>query len=216
MSSSQGLLLVGVGGQGVLTAARFLGQAALAAGLEARVGQLHGMAQRGGSLESTIVLGKGQTAFISPGEVDILVAMEPLEAARALPRITKRTLAIVNSTPLVPFSLTSNGKAFPEVEGLLSNLREHAGQVIVLDAAAIAREVGEEKTINIVLLGVLAELGRLPFDADHLEQSLGKFTSGARRASTLAAFHAGQNACNNLSPQGVTSGTQNAPQGQDQ
>lgn len=216
MNSSLGLLLVGVGGQGVLTAARFLGQAALAAGQEARVGQLHGMAQRGGSLESTVVLGKGQTAFISPGEVDVLVAMEPLEAARSLPRITKRTLAIVNSTPLVPFTLTSNGKAFPEVEGLLANLREHAGQVVVLDAAAIAREVGEDKTLNIVLLGVLAALGRLPFDAKHLEQCLGELTKGARRTTTLAAFHAGQNAGKNLSPQGAASGMQPDPQGQDQ
>ena len=81
------ILIVGVGGQGVLSAARHIGQAALDHGLEARIGQIHGLSQRGGSVESTVVLGPGSTGFVSMGQADVLLALEPLEALRALARV---------------------------------------------------------------------------------------------------------------------------------
>ncbi len=194
MSTQLGLLFVGVGGQGVLTATRLLGQAALTAGHEARVGQLHGMAQRGGSLESTIVLGTGQTAYVSHGEVDVLVALDPLEAARALPRVTGRTLALVNSTPLVPYSLTSRGQSFPELGELLAPLHERADKVLLFDGTTVAREAGERRALNIVMLGALAELSVLPFGAEVLEETIATHLGAKRGEVARAIFQAGRRA----------------------
>ncbi len=198
MSDNIGLLLVGVGGQGVLTTSRILGLAALAGGLESRVGQIHGMSQRGGSLESTVVVGPGHTAYVSAGEVDILLAFDPLEAARALPRVTERTLAIVNSTPRVPYSMTSQGKRFPQVDELLSDLDQKVGRLCLFDATGVAREAGEAMTLGVVLLGALAELDALPFEAEVLLETLATEVRESRRATTLAAFQAGRTAAATL------------------
>jgi len=194
MKDDLGLLLVGVGGQGVLTAARLLGLAALTAGHEARVGQLHGMAQRGGSLESTIVLGSGETAFVSDGEVDVLLAFEPLEAARALPRVSERTLALVNSTPVVPYTMTSRGEPYPPVDTLLADLRKRAGRVLVFDGSTVAFQVGAKRALNMVMLGALAEIAVLPFGPDVFEETIIAHGVAARRELTLAAFRAGRQA----------------------
>jgi len=205
------MLFVGVGGQGVLTATRLLGKAALAAGHEARVGQLHGMAQRGGSLESTIVLGAGQTAYVPQGDVEVLVALEPLEAARALPRVTERTIALVNRTPVVPYSMTSRGEQFPELDDLLAKLRERAGTVLLFDGTALALEVGERRTLNLVMLGALTALAVLPFGFDSLERTIADYGGTARGEISLAAFRAGRNA--GLEAWGCESSANGSPEG---
>ncbi|MFH1130352.1 MAG: 2-oxoacid:acceptor oxidoreductase family protein, partial [Pseudomonadota bacterium] len=82
------VLIVGVGGQGVLTAAKMLGDAALHAGFGVTVGQLHGMSQRGGSVEAGVLIGEGESSFIEEGAADIVLGFEPLEVLRALPKMS--------------------------------------------------------------------------------------------------------------------------------
>ena len=94
------ILAVGVGGQGILLFSRVLGEACLAAGLQVAMSEVHGMAQRGGVVETNIVLGL-RSPLISEGEADVLVGLEPVETLRALPRCRKDTLIISSTDPVI-------------------------------------------------------------------------------------------------------------------
>ena len=89
------VVVVGVGGQGSVFVARVLGEAALRAGLGVVSSELHGMAQRGGVVGSTVILGDAHGPIVEPGEADLLVAFEPLEAVRALPSMRRGSMAVV-------------------------------------------------------------------------------------------------------------------------
>jgi len=156
------LLVVGVGGQGVLRAARLLGEAALAEGQEVVVGQLHGMSQRGGSVESTVLIGPGRSSFIGPGQAHALLALEPLEALRARTRLSAQTRVVVSLGQVPPFTLAQRGEAYPDVEGILASLRAAAGEVVTLDGPSLAQAAGSAQALNMVMLGALAGLGVLP------------------------------------------------------
>lgn len=189
MRSRAKLLLVGVGGQGVLTAARVLGDAAYAAGAGAVVGQLHGMSQRGGSVECSVLFGPGDSSFLV-GDADVVLAFEPLEAARALPRVGPETVVIVNRGTIVPYQLTFLGEGYPSVDGIIASLRNRAEVVYDVDGPTLVRDVGVGRTLNVVMLGALAGLGILPFAPDALLGQLtahlpSRFVDANRRAFEL-------------------------------
>ncbi|MCF6227223.1 MAG: indolepyruvate oxidoreductase subunit beta [Planctomycetes bacterium] len=191
MSDTLRILFVGVGGQGVLSAARLLGEAALELGLDVKVGQLHGMAQRGGSVESTVVIGPGSTATIDAGEADIIVAFEPIEALRAIPRLKKDSTILVNLSEIMPFSLTSGGKNYPESAELLGKLKQSSSKVITLDALETANSAGNAKTINSVMLGALAATNILPLSAEALGETVSSLVPQKTKAVNAKAFEAG-------------------------
>ena len=109
------IFLTGVGGQGTLLASRLLGEAALAAGYNPMVSETHGMAQRGGIVVSTVVLGDLQSPLISPGEADIVLGFEALEAFRALDRCHAKTLVIANTATMVPYPVAIGQARYPSV-----------------------------------------------------------------------------------------------------
>ena len=109
------IFLTGVGGQGTLLASRLLGEAALAAGYNPMVSETHGMAQRGGIVVSTVVLGDLQSPLISPGEADIVLGFEALEAFRALDRCHAKTLVIANTATMVPYPVAIGQAKYPSV-----------------------------------------------------------------------------------------------------
>jgi indolepyruvate ferredoxin oxidoreductase beta subunit len=168
------ILVVGVGGQGALTAARFLGDACLAAGVEVVVGQLHGMSQRGGSVECSVLVGPGKSTFIGAGEVDVLLGLEPLEALRALPRLSSRSRVVVNRGIIVPFNLAMQGNPYPPLSEILGHLRAVTPLVYEVDGPALVKQVGEGRTLNVVLLGALGALGVLPFGPAALWQAVAR------------------------------------------
>lgn len=184
------VLAVGVGGQGVLTVARFLGDTALGLELPVRVGQLHGMSQRGGSVEATVLLGPGHTAFVSAGEADVVLGLEPLEVLRARPRMSPRTQVLVNVGRIVPYPLAMQGLGYPDLGQLLDQIREVSPQVIEIDGPSLSAEAGSARSANIVMLGALAALDVLPFDAAALwatieGRSAPRFVDHNRRAFEL-------------------------------
>lgn len=197
MSETLKVLLVGVGGQGVLSAARLLGEAAMADGLEVKVGQLHGMAQRGGSVESTVVIGSGSTATIDAGEADIIVAFEPLEALRAIDRLKDTCPILVNLSEIMPFSLTSGGHNYPAAAGLLEKLKQSSGKVVAINALEIANSVGNAKTINSVMLGALAATNVLPISAEILGETVSSLVPPKTKAMNAMAFEAGMKSVSN-------------------
>ncbi len=164
MSTPHKFLFVGVGGQGVLTSARVLGQAAVRAGLPVRVGQVHGMSQRGGSVEATLVFGPGETGFVARGEADVLIGLEALEALRAVPRCSGRTLVLLEKEYIAPFQETLRGNDCPSPEVLCERIQEHTKLVLPIDAKHLAATAGDPRTLNTVMLGLLAGLELLPFE----------------------------------------------------
>ncbi len=181
------MLIVGVGGQGVLTAGRALGEAALAAGLDVRVGQLHGMSQRGGSVASTVVIGAGRGAFIPEGGADVLLALEPLEALRARPRVGPSTIALVSRRPITPTPMTLQGVAYPDVDGVLAEIRAAVGRLVVLDGPV----GGDLRGLNVWMLGALASLGVLPLPVNQLRAACACRPDGSERRGAGSAFDAG-------------------------
>lgn len=168
------ILVVGVGGQGAITAARFLGDACLAAGLEVVVGQLHGMSQRGGSVECSVLVGDWQSTFIGDGEADVLLGLEPMEALRALSRLSATSRVVVNRGTIVPFHLAMQGTAYPPLAEILAPIRRVTPHVFEVDGPALVKEVGVGRTLNVVLLGALAGLGVLPFGPEVLWASVAR------------------------------------------
>lgn len=166
------ILFAGVGGQGVLSAGRWVGDAAADAGIDVVIGQIHGMSQRGGSVQASVVLGGARSPEIPRGMADLLVAFEPMEGARALDRISGRTTAMINTRHLLPASLQAAGRPYPPLSSLIGPIEEAAGRVIALDATAIAEEAGSPRSLNVVALGMLAGTGLLPFPAEVLLEAV--------------------------------------------
>jgi len=173
------ILITGVGGQGVLSAGRWLGEAAETHGLSMAVAELHGMSQRGGSVRSEVAIGGMRSPEIADGMADILIALEPMEAARELSKISKTSTAFVNTRPQLPSSLQSTGRPYPPPSSLLGPVGEAAGSLVTVDATSLAERAGSPRSLNVVMLGMLAgsELLSLPSDG-----ILAAIVSGARPA----------------------------------
>ena len=102
MTTNKKIVIMAVGGQGNLLISKILGEAAIQAGIPVQISEVHGMAQRGGVVETDVLLGDVMSSTVSPGEADILVAFEPLEAVRALSKCNKDSLVITNTAPVLP------------------------------------------------------------------------------------------------------------------
>lgn len=156
------VLLVGVGGQGVLTAARILGEAAHKTDLPVVVGQLHGMTQRGGSVECSVLIGPGQSSFLT--RTDVLVGFEPLEVLRACDRLSVETRGLVNRGQVRLPELSRRGRAALEPEQVLDDIRAVSPRLVAVDGPAAVKETGLARTLNAFLLGALSGLALLPID----------------------------------------------------
>jgi indolepyruvate ferredoxin oxidoreductase beta subunit len=184
------IFLTGVGGQGTLLASRLLGEAALAAGYDPLVSETHGMAQRGGVVVSTVVLG-AQSPLISPGEADVVLGFEALEAFRAVDRCHPQTLVIANTAAIVPYSVATGQGKYPEVPEMMALLAGQVGGLLAFDAGARARQAGSPLAVNMVLLGALAAGDSLPFPAAMLVDLIRTRTNPKFLESNLQAFDLG-------------------------
>ena len=180
MSDITRLIIVAVGGQGNLLASSVLGEAALLAGIPLRMSEIHGMAQRGGVVESALVFGNAQSTIISDGEADVLVGFEPSETLRALNKCNARTVVITNLSPLPPFTVAIGKGVYPDITELQQLIRAKTARLIALNAVDLAKTAGNVLSVNMVLLGALIQTGILPVTADHVKQAI--------RTKTKAAF----------------------------
>jgi indolepyruvate ferredoxin oxidoreductase, beta subunit len=191
------IYLTGVGGQGTLLASRLLGEAALAAGLTPLVSETHGMAQRGGIVVSTVVLGNLQSPLISPGEADVLLGFEALEAFRALDRCHPRSLVIANTAAIVPYPVSTGQAEYPSLEKMLAAMAEQVGSLLAFDAGALARQAGSPLAVNMVLLGALLATDTLPFPAAAVLEVVRSRTNPKFLESNLQALQLGKEAARN-------------------
>ena len=185
------LIIVAVGGQGNLLASRVLGEAALLQGVPVRMSEIHGMAQRGGVVESSIVFGEAQSTIISNGEADVFVSFEPSEALRALGRCNADTVTITNLSPLPPFTVAIGKGVYPKIDTVTSLLSEKTKRLIAFDAVKLAEKAGNVLSVNMVLLGALTQTGVLPITADSIKEAISTKTKAAFVETNLKAFELG-------------------------
>ncbi len=185
------LIIVAVGGQGNLLASKVLGEAALLAGIPVRMSEIHGMAQRGGVVESAIVFGDAHSTIISDGEANVLVGFEPSETLRALNKCNADTVVITNLAPLPPFTVAIGKGVYPDLDQVQELIRQKTSQLIAFDAAALAKEAGNVMSINMVLLGALVQTGALPISAEQVKAAMQTTTKAAFLDVNLKAFDLG-------------------------
>lgn len=185
------LVFVGVGGQGNLLASRLLGEASLAAGIPAVVSEIHGMAQRGGIVESAVIMGGATSPIVSNGEADVLVGFEPLETLRALAKCDKHTIVVTNTHPLPPFTVSIGQGTYPAVDEILDLIQAKTKKVFALDGNALAAEAGNPLSLNMVMLGALTGSGSIPIGAEEIKKTISTSTKKAFLESNLKAFDLG-------------------------
>ena len=142
------IILSGVGGQGILSIAAVIGQAALKDGLYMKQAEVHGMSQRGGDVQSNLRISDRPIAYdlIPTGKCDLIISLEPMEALRYLPYLSKDGWLVTNAAPFVNIP---NYPAEEAIQAEIDNLPHH----IMLDVNQTAKEIGNSRTANIVLLG---------------------------------------------------------------
>ncbi len=185
--------ITGVGGQGTLLATSLIGQAALLAGVNVNLSEVHGMAQRGGVVESAVNMGDVKSPIISDGEADVLLGFEPSETLRAGVKCSKDTTVITNSHPLAPFTVAIGKGVYPDVDEALAKLGKRVNKLVSLDANAFAHEAGTVLSLNMVMLGALARHAELPFEAKLLKQAIKENTKAKFLKMNLKAFDLGFN-----------------------
>jgi indolepyruvate ferredoxin oxidoreductase, beta subunit len=151
------ILMAGVGGQGTLLASEILSEVLMLAGYDVKKAEVHGMAQRGGSVVSHVRFGsKVYSAIIPEGDADILFGFELLETYRYLPLLSRQGTVVVNNLRIAPPSVALGQEAYPE--NIPARLCRQVADVRVVDGLRLAEEAGDPRTVNTVLLGTLSNL----------------------------------------------------------
>ena len=149
------IMVVGVGGQGTLLTSRIIGKTALNAGYDVKLSEVHGMAQRGGSVVTFVRFGKKvYEPVCEEGTVDVLISFERLEALRYAHFLKPDGTMIVNDTRIDPMTVVIGAKSYPE--GIIEELSKNH-KLYTVDAGAVAKELGNSKVLNTVVLGVASK-----------------------------------------------------------
>ena len=157
------IILCGVGGQGILSIATVISEAATAAGLQLKQAEVHGMSQRGGSVVTYVRFGdKVYSPVITAGEADYIVSFEKLEAARYADCLKEGGTVIVNTQEIAPMPVIVGATAYPS--DILSEMTAKGIHVDAMDALSLAETAGSSKAVNIVLMGRLAKYFDIPKD----------------------------------------------------
>lgn len=164
MIKSYSVLLAGVGGQGTILASNVLADVGLAAGLDVKKSEVHGMAQRGGSVNTHVRWNEKQvfSPLIGMGEADAVLVFERAEAVRYIEYLKPGGLAIVDREAILPITVTSGGAIYPAEEEVSAVFRQATGRFCLVPGAEIARSTGNARAANIVLLGALSAFLDLP------------------------------------------------------
>ncbi|MFI5359129.1 MAG: indolepyruvate oxidoreductase subunit beta [Halanaerobiales bacterium] len=184
------IMIVGVGGQGTLLASRIIGNVAINSSYDVKLSEIHGMAQRGGSVVSSIKMAeKVYSPIIEKGEADIILAFEELEALRWLDYLAPAGRMIINEQQILPASVLTGQADYPE--GILEKIRVSTDNIISIDALSVARECGTTRAVNTVLIGILARL--LDFPKEKWLASLENLIPERYLEANLKAFETGYN-----------------------
>ena len=165
--------IVGVGGQGVLLASMVLGNAAMSAGYDVAMSEVHGMAQRGGSVLCTLRFGEGTISPLeAAGGADLLLGFEPAETCRNLGLCNKDTKVIMNLDPVYPSMVAAGFETYPEVQSLVDAAMKLNSNIMTIGATNLAIEAGKAVAANAVMIGAVAAVEGFPLSKELLLEKL--------------------------------------------
>lgn len=186
--------MVGVGGTGVITAARIIGTAALLEHRKIVLSELHGMAQRGGAVVCTVRIGEGvRGPIIATGMADLLLSIEPVEALRHINKISPNGNIVVGTYHITPTAVLLGRAKYPSDEEIFRNLKAFAN-VVTIDVAELARKAGNILTMNTVLIGSAVGLGEIPIKQDTIISALKEVLPSRYHEVNVKAFELGMKA----------------------
>ena len=159
-SNTINIVISGVGGQGVLTLAEILAKAALSDSHNVRVGEIHGMAQRGGHVVCTVRIGAGARGpIVDPGTANLLVGFEPVETLREVHMIQKDGCVLLSSHIQYPIAVSMGKSAYPTNKEIINDIRKFTDHILEFDAMEMAKEAGSSRALNMIMLGAILGTG---------------------------------------------------------
>lgn len=190
MSDNKNILLVGVGGQGVLTASEILSEALMLQGFDVKKAEVHGMSQRGGSVNSHLRYGeKVYSPLIEEGEADIIFSFELLESMRFSKFLKKDGFIVTSDTEIIPNSVYFSDKKYPK-DPASSLKKVYGDKFYLVDAEGIAKELGNPRFANVVLLGTVSHL--MGISDEYMTAAIKKMVPAKTVEGNLAAFNRGK------------------------
>ena len=190
--------IVGVGGQGVLLASMVLGNAAMEMGYKVAMSEVHGMAQRGGSVLSTLRFGDD---VISPleavGNAYMIMGFEPSETCRNIQLANRDSVILMNLDPVLPSMVAAGFEEYPPIDSLVDSVRQVNDNLVTIDATSIAIQAGKAVAANAVMIGAVAAIEGFPIPKDVLRNVLEKQVPEKFRELNLKAFEMGYESVRN-------------------
>lgn len=186
--TTKNILIVGVGGQGTLLTSRVLGNLAVDLGYDVKLSEVHGMSQRGGSVVTHVRYGeKVHSPLVEVGQADLILSFEKLEALRWKHFLSPCGTILVNTQETDPMPVITGAAEYPEK--ILEQLQDDCSQVISIDAVSMAKELGNVRVVNTILLGLLAQ--RMDIEKDRWLEAI-KLTVPQKTIDiNIAAFEKG-------------------------
>jgi indolepyruvate ferredoxin oxidoreductase beta subunit len=186
------IILGGVGGQGVILMSDLLGNAVVQDGLGIQGSEVLGMAQRGGSVFSNIRIGSDVVAPLTPqGKCDILAVLEPSEALRYVRELSPRSVVIINTTEVRPYTVATGESTYPELDSILETVRKVTDHIITIDVTKLAKEAGNALAANTAMLGALFGSGRVPVNVETIKELIKSRVPAKAVEANLRAFDLG-------------------------
>ncbi|HZK11246.1 MAG TPA: indolepyruvate oxidoreductase subunit beta, partial [Atribacterota bacterium] len=153
--------------------------------------EVHGMAQRGGTVVTELKIGEAQSPLIEEGAADLLIAFEPTEALRSFNKINSESFVIVNSSSIIPFTVSLGISEYPELSSVFEELKTKIKNLLIIDAQKIAKEAGSIISGNMVLLGAAVAIPNFPVDKKLIIQSMKENLPSKSVEMNLKAFELG-------------------------
>ena len=190
MPQRKKLVLASVGGQGGVYLVKLLVEAATLAGLKVGTSEIHGLAQRGGSVTASLTFGENTYGFVDQAQADYMLGLEPLEAQRNLKYLHPDSCAVIDSNKMIPHSVSAQQASYPDTDGFIRYLQGHIRQVIYVrektpDIAAIMR--------NLYVLGRTTGLENFPVPVACILQAIEKMAGPKLLVASRKAFEKGAN-----------------------
>lgn len=188
------LIVTGVGGQGNVIASLLIGATLVEQGYKVTIGETYGASQRGGSVMSHLRISDSRQygPLIPPGSADLVIAIEPTEAARVLGQFgNPNTTTVSNSRPVYPMDVISGDISYPSMDDLMQTIRSLSKEAYFLPATEKALELGNPILSNIVLIGYAAGAGLLPISLEGLEKAITDYLSPGKVSINREAFLCG-------------------------
>jgi len=186
------IVLAGVGGQGTLLAAEILGTAAVKTGLNVRVSEIHGMAQRGGAVSSDVRIGETVwSSTVMEGQADVVLGFEPLETLRNLRFASEKTLVIMSTETIPPTELAAKNLTYPSLNEIVKKICLISKSVLVVETRKLAEKAGSSLMQNTVLLGALSASGKLLIEKVTLIDAIRELVPAKSVEGNIEAFRLG-------------------------